>query len=121
MSMVRQHVVGKVGDIAEGTCLLVSVDGREIGVFNIRGKYYALPNICIHQSGPLCRGIVSGTVIANAGTHWEFQWAFDGEVVTCPWHGLEFNITTGQCLAFSHRRLRAYQVLVESDRIILAV
>ena len=47
---------------------------------------------------------------AKSGTvdfRWEREWRFDGEVVTCPWHGMEFRVTTGQCLVSSKIRLRA--------------
>ena len=35
---------------------LISVKGRDIGVFNVKGEYFALPNRCPHPGGPLCRG-----------------------------------------------------------------
>ena len=40
-----------------------------------------------------------------------------GEVVACPWHGLEFHIPTGQCLAYRNLRLRHYTVKVNGDEI----
>ena len=36
------QVVARAGDVAPGTCKLVTVKGREIGVFNIGGEYFAL-------------------------------------------------------------------------------
>ena len=115
--MAAEHVVARIEEVPEGSHLVVEVAGREVGVFNIGGRYYALPNVCIHQSGPLCRGAVSGTVTANAETGWQREWVNDGQIVVCPWHALEFNITTGQCLAFPQRRLRTYSVKVENDQI----
>ncbi len=119
--MPSEHVVAHVGDIPEGDRRIVKVGEREIGVFNVRGQYYALPNICIHQAGPLCKGRISGTLIADADTQWKFQWAFEGEIITCPWHALEYNITTGQCLAFPKRRVRTYPVKVENGQIKVVV
>ena len=69
--MKEEYVVGKVDDIPDGEHVVVEVRGRELGIFNVRGQYYALPNACFHQNGPVCRGAVSGTVISNADTGWK--------------------------------------------------
>ena len=71
------------------------VGGRQIGVFNIGGEYFALANTCFHQNGPLCRGTVGGTLVADAASGWRSEWRLDGEVIVCPWHSLEFEIKTG--------------------------
>ncbi len=115
--MATEYVVAHVGDIAEGDRRIITIGEREIGIFNVAGQYYALPNICIHQAGQLCSGRVSGTLVANAGTQWKFEWALEGEIITCPWHALEYRITTGQCLAFPGRRVRTYPVRVEDGQI----
>lgn len=119
--MAAEHVVAGVEEIPEGKHIVVNVNGREIGVFNVRGQYYALPNVCIHQNGPLCRGAVSGTLRASAETGWKREWVHDGEIIVCPWHALEFNITTGQCLAHPRRRLPTYGVSVKDDQIIVEI
>ena len=115
--MATEHIIAQIGEIPEGDRRIVQIDGREIGVFNVRGQYYALPNVCAHQFGPVCKGRISGTLIATAETQWKLQWTNEGEIVTCPWHALEYNITTGQCLALPNRRLRTYTVKVEDDQI----
>ena len=38
-----RHVVATVGEVAPGTSKLVTVKGREIGVFNIKGEYLHSP------------------------------------------------------------------------------
>lgn len=62
------HVIGPVVDFPENSHRVVRIRGFEIGVFNVRGAFYALPNICPHQFGPLCEGTVHGTMICNATT-----------------------------------------------------
>ena len=119
--MATEHYVADADDIAEGECLIVEVKGREIGVFNVGGRYYALPNICLHQKGPLCNGRVTGTMTASVDTEWKPQWVKEGEILRCPWHSLEFNITNGDCLAFPKRSIRTYDVKVASGKIILMV
>ena len=115
--MSKAYDVASVDDIPEGKHLLVEVRGREIGIFNVKGQYYALPNVCLHQNGPLCQGAVSGTLVSSAETDWKRTWAHDGEIIVCPWHSLEFNIITGECLAYPNRKLPTYRVAVEGQRI----
>ncbi|MEX1018609.1 MAG: Rieske 2Fe-2S domain-containing protein [Litorilinea sp.] len=117
----KEFTVGPTHELQPGQHRVVDVDGREIGVFNVDGTYHALPNLCPHQIGPLCQGRVSGTLISRKDTDWQRQWAHDGEIVTCPWHGMEYHIATGQCLAFPEVRLRTYEVVVEDDQIKLRI
>ena len=56
---------------------------------------------------------------ADAG--WKLQWVREGEIVTCPWHSLEYDIETGQSLAFRNYRLRTYPVKVEDGKVIVQV
>jgi len=56
-------------------------------------------------------------VTTDAAHNWAFTWNYQDEILTCPWHGLEFNIRTGQCLALPHRRLRLYPVVVTDDEV----
>lgn len=45
----------------------------------------------------------------------EYIWARDGEILRCPWHGWEFDITTGRSIFNPHRtRVKAYDVTVEN-------
>ena len=117
--MTREYVISKVGEIPEGTHTVVEVRNRQIGVFNINGQYYALPNICPHQRGPLCLGGVGDTVIASEETGWEPVYANEGEIIVCPWHGWEFNIMTGQSLAFPNRKIPTYPVEVRGNDLVL--
>lgn len=115
--MTAEYTVARQEELPEGSSLVVQVEGREIGVFNVHGLYYALPNVCFHQNGPLCQGSTSGTLVASAETNWKPQWAHDGEIIVCPWHSLEYNITTGRSLAYPNRRVPVYQVKVDNGEI----
>ena len=114
----EEHVVGKVSDFPEGSHKAVKVGKREIGVFNIRGEFYGLPNVCPHQTGPLCEGKPAlGTLVSNAEGGWKFEWVNEGEIVACPWHGLEYHVPTGRCLAFSNIKVRTYEVVAEDGKV----
>ena len=118
---MARHVVGRVSDFPPGTHKVVTAGRGEIGVFNVGGRFYALPNVCPHQFGPLCEGRVGGTMACSAATGWRHEWVREGEVVTCPWHGLEFDITTGRCLASSRLRVRTYAVEIEDGQVTVTV
>ena len=98
----------------------MTVEGREVGVFNIGGRLYGLLNRCAHMGGPVCAAArTTGTLVADAEGRWLPRWEHEGEIVACPWHGLEYHVPTGRCLAFPHIRLRRYQVLVEDDQVVV--
>jgi nitrite reductase (NADH) small subunit len=75
MGFVR---VAKVTEISSGTIHEVQVEGRTIAVANVGGQFHAISNTCLHRGGPLGQG------------------ALQGSVVTCPWHGWSFDVTTGK-------------------------
>ena len=113
------HVVGPLSELPPGSKKVVQAGAIEVGVFNVDGQLYALPNVCPHQFGPLCRGVVSGTVVANAETDFKPAWVHDGRILVCPWHGLEFDVTTGRCLAYPRVKLRTDAVKVVEEQIVL--
>lgn len=118
---MAKHVICPVEDFPVGTHRVIHAGRAEIGVFNVDGTFYALPNVCTHQFGPLCAGAVNGTMVASAETGWRYEWAREGEIITCPWHGLEFDIITGRCLASAKVRLRQYQVTVDDGQVVVTI
>ncbi|WP_309118257.1 Rieske (2Fe-2S) protein [Paenibacillus sp.] len=98
-------------DLAEGTSILVDVGGRTIGVFRVGGRYYAFHNYCPHAGAPLCLGQVVGTTLPSAV--YEYAFGRQGEIIRCPWHGWEFDMTTGRSLANPKVRAKSYEVRVE--------
>ena len=119
---MTEVVVGRLADFPDGTHRVVEVDGWRIGVFRIAGRLYALPNRCPHQGGPLCDGRgLTGTLVADAAHGWRPRWALDGEVIACPWHGLEYHVPSGRCLAFPEIRLRHHKVAVRGDEVVVTL
>lgn len=117
----REYAVGKIADLPDGSHRIVRAGNREIGIFKIHGEYHAIPNLCPHQRGPLCSGDVSGTIDYGPHTNWKLSWAYPDEVVTCPWHALEFHVPTGQCIAFPEIKLRKFEVHVANGEIRVVV
>ena len=92
----KAHPVCRVAELPPGERRIVTVEGRSIGVFNVKGTFYAIRNVCPHQRAPLCEGRITGTTVPGAVG--EYQWSREGEIVRCPWHGWEFDITTGKSI-----------------------
>jgi nitrite reductase/ring-hydroxylating ferredoxin subunit len=109
-----RHVVGRMSELPPGQRRIVEAEGRSIGVFNVHGRFYALRNSCPHQAVPLCQGAIKG--MAMPGKPGEYSWAREGEILRCPWHGWEFDITTGRSVFNPHKtRVKTYEVTVEAD------
>lgn len=109
-----KHVVGRAGALAPGERRIVEADGRSIGIFNVGGTFYALRNSCPHQAAPLCLGSIKG--MAMPSKPGEYFWTREGEILRCPWHGWEFDITTGCSIFNPHRtRVKAYEVTIENQ------
>lgn len=128
----RKHVVGPVSEIPSGTRKLVEISGRSIGVFNVRGRFFALRNSCPHQGGPLCLGYWGGTTLRSPPG--EYRYGREEEIIRCPWHGWEFDLTTGKAIVddggfrvstyevrVERPSVDTYDVVVEDDHIVLYV
>jgi len=109
---MARHVVGKVGEIAPGERKCVTVDGRGVIVFNVKGEFYALSETCPHKGGSLAKGIITGLVQSDGPG--DYQHSREGEIVRCPWHQWEFDIKTGRSYCDPRRmRLMKFDVKVE--------
>lgn len=112
---MSRHVVARADEIQPGARKIVTVRGREIGIFNVGGDYHGLINRCPHQGAPLCQGeIVSRLVAPTPG---DYHLTRPGEMIRCPWHCWEFDIRTGQSLCDPNSvQARAFDVVVEPGK-----
>ncbi len=77
-------LVCKQSELSPGAMRKVEIAGQdEIVVANVDGKFYAMRGLCHHQGGPLAEG------------------ELNGKVITCPWHGAQWDITTGNLVEFA--------------------
>jgi 3-phenylpropionate/trans-cinnamate dioxygenase ferredoxin subunit len=91
---MSRHVVAAVTEVPLKGSKLVSVKGREIVLFNVNGSFHALLNKCPHEGAALCHGVRVGAVESDhPGT---YRYSRPREMIRCPWHGWEFDISTGQ-------------------------
>jgi nitrite reductase/ring-hydroxylating ferredoxin subunit len=112
--MTRVYV-DRESDFPPGAKRIVDTNRGEIGVFNVDGEYYALPNTCAHQGGPLCEGTVLDDVTAeHAGTGERVREQFtDEKVIKCPWHGWEYYLDSGDLAGDDQISLPNYDVVVD--------
>ncbi len=114
-----RHLVARVEEIPPGGRKIVKVAGREIGLFNLNGVFYALKNVCPHQGARVCLGKVTGTTLPSAV--YEYRYGLEGRILRCPWHGWEFDITTGRSIFDPTVRVVTYSVVVEDGWVVVEV
>jgi 3-phenylpropionate/trans-cinnamate dioxygenase ferredoxin component len=91
-------------DLDEGELMAVEVDGEPVCLAKVDGCIYAFTDNCTHISGPLNEG------------------ELDGEVLTCPWHGAQFNVKTGKVLRGPARQdIATYPVRVEDNAVFVSL
>ncbi len=119
-------VVGKVSEIpVGGRKMIVPFRGRAgIGIFNVKGSFYALRNICPHRLGPLCTGEIGGKSRSPAPPSAADAFISverEGEILRCPWHAWPFDIITGQCLVNPAIRVKTYPIFVDGDDLMVDI
>lgn len=97
------HRVGSVAALRGGQPLEASVDGKLVAVFAVGDGFVATQGICPHATGPLHEGEV------------------EGRVLTCPWHGWQFDLDSGVCEEDPCLKLERYEVRIEGDDILVRV
>jgi len=68
-----------------------------VAVFSADGVYYGIDGICLHAGGPLAEGYLSGCIM------------------TCPWHGWQYDLRTGENCLNPRIRTRRFPIRVEPD------
>ncbi len=100
--MAQFTKVAKISEIATGNGRVVDVGGKAVAVFNCDGSFYAIENTCKHRGGPLGQG------------------ALAGKVVTCPWHGWSFDVTSGACEMNPAIMVQTFAVKVEGEDLLVS-
>lgn len=78
----------------------VDVKGQKVAVFKINEQYYGMSETCPHRGGPLSEGKLNGTI------------------VTCPWHGAKFDVTTGKVMGPPAKSdVSCFKIFVDGDDI----
>ena len=93
----------KLSEIPNFGKKVVTVNGQELLLLNIKGEIFACENECPHQGSPMHAGIVK-----------------DGHL-SCPRHGYRFNLKDGSCLDNAALTLKMFPVQIQGDEILVAI
>ena len=99
--MAQWIPLARVVDCPPGTAIERVAENRIVALYNVQGTFHALDGICPHQGGPLGKGTL------------------DGCIVTCPWHGWQFDVCTGQHQLNSRIVQPRFDVRVEGEWILV--
>lgn len=97
--MSEWHRVANVADVPPGTSKELAAAGRIVALFNVDGTFHAMDGVCPHAGGPLGEGVLKGSVI------------------TCPWHGWQFDVSTGRHCLNSRLQHPSFPVTVEGTEV----
>lgn len=96
--------VASTGELKPGQGKLVQAEGKDIALFNVQDEYFAIDDVCAHAGGPLSDG------------------SLDGATVTCPWHGSQYDVRSGQVLGGpAQQSVTSYKVKVEGQDILIEI
>jgi nitrite reductase/ring-hydroxylating ferredoxin subunit len=94
MALLR---AAKKDEIPVGTIQEFQLEGTTIAIANVEGKLYAINNTCLHRGGPLAQGDLAG------------------KIVTCPWHGWQYDVTTGKTTMNPAVGVDCYHIEIKGD------
>lgn len=115
------YCVGTLDEFPLGEFTIVMVGSHEVGLVRVSEEIVcAVRNVCPHRGAPVCRGTIDGTMLPSAPG--ELQFGFENRILACPWHGYEFDVTTGEAMFSDLKlRLRTYPVTVRGDKVYVTV
>jgi nitrite reductase/ring-hydroxylating ferredoxin subunit len=94
--------VADINEILPSKMKEVQVNGENICIANVEGRYYAIGSICTHEGGPLADGTL------------------EGYEVECPWHGSKFDVRTGEVTnPPASEPEPSYEIKVEGNSILI--
>lgn len=103
MAVGRLQTVARVDDLPQGSALAVQVDEHEIALFHCADGFYATQGACLHLGGPLAQGKLEACVL------------------TCPWHGWQYDVRTGENEFDRALALETYEVVVADGEVKLVL
>jgi nitrite reductase (NADH) small subunit len=95
--------VARADEVAPGEVRRVQAGQEEIALARIGDDFYAVQGACLHLEGPLGDG------------------RLEDHVLTCPWHGWQYDLRTGKNEFDLAIQLRTYDVRVEDGEVRVAV
>lgn len=95
--------VAAANEIAPGSRKIVEANKEPISVMNVKGKFFAVRNVCLHKGGPVGEGPIDEEALT----------------IQCPWHGWTYSLKTGANVKDPAKILPTYKVVVKGNDIFL--
>jgi nitrite reductase (NADH) small subunit len=102
MAVGRLMTVARAEEVPPGSARVVRAGDRELALFNVEGSFHAIQAKCLHLGGPLGEG------------------SLEGSVVSCPWHGWQYDVRTGENEFDRALKLETFEVVVEDGEVKVA-
>jgi nitrite reductase (NADH) small subunit len=109
--------IGPVDDFPVKQMRIVDVGTRQIGIVRWGDRIFAVDNLCMHQGGPVCQGVLSPRLTASGPG--ELTLDETAPTLACPWHGWEFDLCTGRALLDERLRLRTFAARIVAGRVLV--
>jgi nitrite reductase/ring-hydroxylating ferredoxin subunit len=90
-------------EIPPGQIREIPLSGKSVALANVDGKLFAINSVCLHHGGPLGEGNLDGTL------------------VSCPWHGWQYDVTTGKLVQQPTDGVQCYAVELRGDEVFVDV
>ena len=91
---------GPATAIPEGRATIATLpSGDRVAIFRHEGQLSAISNACAHQNGPLGEGRILDCL------------------VTCPWHGFQYDVRSGQSPAPFTEKIPTYRLKIEDGEV----
>ena len=93
----------RADELQPGRSTSVTIEGTNVAIFNIDGAFLAIENRCAHRAGPLAEGFLAG------------------QIVFCPWHDWQFDVTNGACMNAPGVQVRSFSVSLKDGDVLVDV
>lgn len=93
----------KTAEVPVGTIHEFQIEGKAVALANVEGKFYAISDVCVHRGGPLGQG------------------ELHGKVVTCPWHGWQYDVSSGKVVQNPTMGVACYATEVRGDEVFVDI
>ena len=93
--------IARIEECPPGASIERVAGDRMVALANVEGTLHALDGLCPHQGGPLGTGRLCGTIL------------------TCPWHGWQFDVGNGRHTLSPTVRQPRFDVREEAGRVLV--
>lgn len=97
--MPQRHTIIPLDSFPPGSKQAFTIADRRVALFNVEGKLHAIDDTCPHAGASLAAGSLKGTNIS------------------CPWHAIAFDVTSGRACLKGVDALQSFPVFVNGNQI----